>query len=49
MEYIIDVVPIRKKINMYEINIIKEKIKNFNTINDMVVKAPAPGFFMTRS
>ena len=24
-------------------------IKNFNTINDMVVKAPAPGFFMIRS
>ena len=24
-------------------------IKNFITINDTVVKAPAPGFFMTRS
>ena len=27
MEYIIDAVPIRKKINMDEINIIKDRIK----------------------
>lgn len=34
MEYIIDAVPIRKKINMDEINIIKEKIKNDVIINN---------------
>ena len=34
MEYIIDAVPIRKKINMDEINIIKEKIKNNVIINN---------------
>lgn len=34
MEYIIDAVPIRKKINMDDVNFIKDKIKNNIIIND---------------
>lgn len=34
MEYIIDAVPIRKKINISDINIIKEKINNNVIVND---------------